>query len=410
MWMAVLLVPVSVLGAMHIHTSVPVLMDRGEMVRAVSGIIIVALTVFLSILGYVLSRREATARLRQQALTSTKLEELFKLTVNLEGCRSQMDVAETVVDAGTQILGAERSSFSLIRDGRAKLVALKTYESPSSVQPSGEFLIDVDTGVIGDALHTGASIRLVAPSPDRVPLDRALKQSSRDVIVAPVFHEEAAVGAIEVSNPEHGGTFSEIDVNMLEHMARAAGMALDVVMSRENLEAQRRQILDLLAETLESTVVWAGHLTRCEELCMLIGRSMGLSFDELEAISVAAKLHDIGLSTGEDRHAHPVEGARMVATLGMSPLVGRIIGSHHERIDGTGYPLGLTADDLPIGARILMVVEAFDAHTNPNSPHRDRTVEQFCAEAPNDPGLDSTVVRALCEILDMEAASEAAQN
>jgi len=401
LWMAVAFLPVAVLGVLLFRYAVPSL-GGDQTVRAVSIGFTVVFALVLSILGYLLSRREAVGRMRLNALHADRQEQLFKLTVSLKDARDETDVADAIVDGATQILMAERGSFSLLRDGRAKLVALKSYQAPLETPVSGEFVIDVDTGVIGDAVHTGASLRLQNPDSKRVPLDKALKQETRDIIVVPVFNEDTAVGAIEVSNPMHGGTFAETDAEMLEHIARAAGMAMGVVMSREIGNEHHERLLELLSETLENTVVWPGHNKRVAHLCLETARRVRVHGEDLDALRIAAQLHDIGMTLEGGGPAHPVEGARMVATLGFAQAVGRIIGTHHERVDGSGFPLGLTMNDLPLTSRVLAVVEEFESLTNPKSPTFAFPASEFPKRAASNRGLDQRVVKALCQVLEAE--------
>jgi HD-GYP domain-containing protein (c-di-GMP phosphodiesterase class II) len=107
----------------------------------------------------------------------------------------------------------------------------------------------------------------------------------------------------------------------------------------------------------------------------------------LEQIRIGGELHDIGkigtreavlekpgTLTDDERHQisqHPVLGERMLAPLAReSPAVLRIVRSHHERLDGSGFPDGLRGEDIPLEARIVAVADAFDAMTS-ERPYRD---------------------------------------
>ncbi len=119
------------------------------------------------------------------------------------------------------------------------------------------------------------------------------------------------------------------------------------------------------------------HGERVAQVVQRFGERLGLSSDELQSLTVASSLHDIGKAgvpeivlfrpgkrTGAVRcsfQTHPVIGAKLLARVPqMAPLV-PVVRHHHERWDGKGYPDGLSGEAIPLGARILAVVDAFDA-------------------------------------------------
>jgi putative nucleotidyltransferase with HDIG domain len=134
-----------------------------------------------------------------------------------------------------------------------------------------------------------------------------------------------------------------------------------------------------------------GHSRRVARHSERIARELGLPPDQVAKIRSAALVHDIGKInvprpilnkpgqlTDEEfalvkRHA--ADGAAIVAALGDSELTA-IVRSHHERIDGTGYPDGLAGADIPIGARIIAVADTFDAMTSTRPYRNPRTHRQ----------------------------------
>lgn len=127
----------------------------------------------------------------------------------------------------------------------------------------------------------------------------------------------------------------------------------------------------------------AGHSLRVERVSLAIGRELGLSPAELEVLSLAARLHDVGKVAvpeaillkpapldEEEWHLvrrHPEEGARLIERLGFLADALPAIRHHHERYDGSGYPDGLAGEEIPLGARIIHVADALDAMLTPRS-------------------------------------------
>ncbi len=146
--------------------------------------------------------------------------------------------------------------------------------------------------------------------------------------------------------------------------------------------------VQMLARALEAKDAYLrGHSVRVSRYAVETGRLLGLEDQELEQIRIGGELHDIGKIgtresvlqkpgslTDDERHQiseHPVLGERMLAPLAReSPAVLRIVRSHHERLDGSGFPDGLRGDDIPLEARIVAVADAFDAMTS-ERPYRD---------------------------------------
>jgi diguanylate cyclase (GGDEF)-like protein len=152
----------------------------------------------------------------------------------------------------------------------------------------------------------------------------------------------------------------------------------------ERLEAEHASVRKTLAVTLESfayavearTNRNTGHLARVHAYALAIARAMGLSGDVLEGVGVAALLHDIGrlgvpdnilskkglLTRQEDEkmRAYPVLGARLLTSIPFPWPVVPLVRHHCERYDGSGYPDGLRKNQIPLGARIVAVADAYE--------------------------------------------------
>jgi HD-GYP domain-containing protein (c-di-GMP phosphodiesterase class II) len=145
---------------------------------------------------------------------------------------------------------------------------------------------------------------------------------------------------------------------------------------------------------------------------------MNLDAEEVERIAAAALLHDIGKVAVPDSilskpgelndeewdvmRRHSVVGERILrAVPGLGP-VARMVRHGHERFDGTGYPDGLRGEEIPLGSRIVLACDAYDAMTSPR-PYRDAlTHEQAVAELIAGTGtqFDARIVDALLGYLD----------
>lgn len=146
-----------------------------------------------------------------------------------------------------------------------------------------------------------------------------------------------------------------------------------------------RMIFESLLGMVEVETGREGHARRVAATAREIAVRMELPDGERERLDHAARLHDVGelmldweqlarprqLAPAQLRRLfrHPTIGERLLPTVGLDSETCRIIGAHHERLDGSGYPDRLTGDRVPIGAQVLAVAEAFEAMTHVR-PHR----------------------------------------
>ena len=169
-----------------------------------------------------------------------------------------------------------------------------------------------------------------------------------------------------------------------------------------------------LAKAVDARDVYTGsHSERVAELAVRVAERMGLTQEQVELTRLAASLHDLGkLAIPEEilrkpgpltdperlvLERHPQIGYRMLESLGVTPVAEWVL-HHHERWDGTGYPDGLHGEDIPLGARIIFVADAFDAMTNDRVYRNKLAVDaalselEECAGSQFDPGAVAALV------------------
>ncbi|WP_030859378.1 HD-GYP domain-containing protein [Streptomyces sp. NRRL F-2747] len=160
-----------------------------------------------------------------------------------------------------------------------------------------------------------------------------------------------------------------------------------------------------------------GHGERVGQASAMIARELGMDGDRLEVVRIAGILHDVGKIgvptrllrkdgplTPEERRIielHPEYGHEMVRGIGFLGEARSAILHHHERVDGSGYPYGLTGEQIPVPARVVAVADAFDAMTSTRSYSRARPVPVALAELERCAGahFDPVMVRALVEAI-----------
>jgi diguanylate cyclase (GGDEF)-like protein/putative nucleotidyltransferase with HDIG domain len=159
------------------------------------------------------------------------------------------------------------------------------------------------------------------------------------------------------------------------------------------------------------------HIRRVQIYATAVARELGMSELEVQAVKTAALLHDIGKLAVPDHilakpgpltpeefqnvQAHQQVGADIIATVPFPYPVAPLILSHHERWDGRGYPLGLKGEDIPLGARILCLVDYFGALTSARPYHEPMAVDAAVSLIEQEAGkaLDPRAVEAFLRVL-----------
>jgi putative two-component system response regulator len=153
-------------------------------------------------------------------------------------------------------------------------------------------------------------------------------------------------------------------------------------------------VITTLGATIEARDPYTGgHCERLARYAVTLGQALGVDERTLKALRIGGYLHDLGkvavpdqillkagpLDTGERERikAHPVVGAELVRTLRTLDEVRLIIRHHHERWDGSGYPDGLGGERIPLGARLMAVVDVYDALST-DRPYRKRLTAGDC--------------------------------
>ena len=350
-----------------------------------------------------------------------------RLDLILDITRQLMSVTDldalllAMAEATAKLLAADRATIFVVDRERNELwsrVALGT----------DEIRIPVGRGIAGTVAQTGETINLpdayedarFNPEPDKLS-----GYHTKSLITFPMKGAEGRViGVFQVVNKHGGGVFTSTDEATLASLGASAAVAVENAM----LLAEQKRLWLSLIETLAVTIdardqQTAGHSQRVTQYAAVIGRAMGLRGKDLEKLQAAALLHDYGKIGVRDQFLQKpgklddAEFAYMKAHAEMTGEflqhlkfphdmrdVPMIAAQHHERMDGKGYPNGLSADAIHIGARIVAAADVFDALTAPRyykpAYELNRTLEIMDGMAGDhlDPKVMEAVHRALPQL------------
>ena len=175
-------------------------------------------------------------------------------------------------------------------------------------------------------------------------------------------------------------------LSVRQYLERTAAAVDEIREANTNLRRAHKDTIAALSRSMEAKDLYTrGHTERVAAVALGLARRLGFRDDELEAIEIGALLHDIGKigipeqilhkagKLNEDEWAliktHPVISDQILSELDLHPFVRQCARSSHERIDGMGYPDGLSGEAIPLPARIVFVADALDALTS-TRPYR----------------------------------------
>jgi len=173
-------------------------------------------------------------------------------------------------------------------------------------------------------------------------------------------------------------------LSVRQYLERTAAAVEEVREANQSLRRAHKDTIAALSRSMEAKDLYTGgHTERVAAVAVGLARRLGFRDEELEAIEIGALLHDIG-KIGIPEHVlskpgkltedeweliktHPVISDYILSELDLHPFVRQCARSSHERIDGAGYPDGLSGENIPLPARIVLVADALDALTSTRS-------------------------------------------
>ena len=294
-------------------------------------------------------------------------------------------VLEEVMDALIALMRAERG-FLMLRDSETGELVVQIARGIAHVNLD-EDTFKVSRTIVGKVVDSCEPILTTNAHQD----PRFEGQVSvaayqlRSILCAPLKLRNELIGVLYVDNRAHAGIFLESDLRLFSAFADQAAVAIDNARLFEDLQQSNRELEKAYQATLEGWVraldlrdkETEGHTQRVTILTERLARSMGVDGEALVHITRGALLHDIGKMgipdgillkpgqlTDEERRLvqkHPVYAYEMLSPIDFLLPAIDIPYCHHEKWDGTGYPRGLKAEEIPFAARIFPVIDVWDA-------------------------------------------------
>jgi len=245
---------------------------------------------------------------------------------------------------------------------------------------------------------------------------------TKSLLSVPVKIEGRVVGVININNKISCTPFTEDDRALLSSLADRVALAWKRVSDHERSSDRTEETAKALSAIIENArrsrlKLNAGSMAG---RAVTVGRKLGLPEEDVEVLAYVSSVHDVGMGqidlsvlqvpgqlddeTWAKVALHPLRSAEIVKPIEFQEQVTEIIMAHHERMDGRGYPKGLKGNEIPIGARIIAVLDAYESMTS-GRPYRNsmshvEAVQELRANKGTQ--FDPRVVEAFAQVFESE--------
>ena len=313
-------------------------------------------------------------------------------------------IIASVVNLTQNSLSSLASTLVLLDNNRQELY-FQSYDGSAAKQLK-RMHVGRQSGIAGWVIRNGKPMLVNNPEKNigfYKLLDDATGFRTKHALAAPLISGGKVIGVIEALNKANGTVFTKRDLDTMLDVATTSSMAFEGYRTNNDLLLSYKstvRALVSLADAKETS--GGGHSRRLMEYALMGARELGLGKQQLQNIEYAAILHDIGklsiadniLNKAEpltDREwaiikKHPIVGYEILKDIPFLNEASLLILYHHERYDGGGYPQGLHGDNIPIGSRLIAVVDAFDNMTTEHSYRNAMTQQQAFVELSKNAG------------------------
>jgi len=331
-------------------------------------------------------RLESEAR-EQLVVVNKALEEkiedqtkLFEISETIDQTSASENLYGRIVQLASRLTAAAKVCFFILPPDQDELVLISEHGTGDAHFMQTVF--EVENGRMRRMINSGVSPIMIRP--DQLLKNQQLPQAIGNKSLFscwPLHIRGKLFGLLATAHNGHSKYFSERETRLIDFLMKKASLAIENMALYESMTANFYGILRSLVNALEAKDRYTGkHSERVTHYAYRIASNMRCSEDQIESLQTVGYLHDIGKIGVADSilnksgsltreefelvKKHPTIGESIVSELGLSPDERAIIRHHHERWDGNGYPDGLSGQEIPFLARIIMVADAFDAMTS----------------------------------------------
>ena len=329
--------------------------------------------------GYLAEIRELNRKLNESLAEITALYETVEITrhsINMD------EVFSSLFNTAISALEAESGSLMLLDPEKKILTIKKAHGLDEDVIRNTR--IELGEGIAGLIAQSGEPL-IINGKADSLQVKGRKKYREVSSICVPLRTKKGIVGIINI-NRRNDMPFTENHLRLVSTMANEAAFALENAIWNRDINEGYSCIIQVIVSIVEMRDPYtASHQKRVADLAHALTTEMGLSKGEIHGVHMAASIHDIGkISVPAETLSkpsrlnknefdmikeHPQIGYNILKGIGFPWPVAQIVLQHHERLDGSGYPQKLSAEDIIMEARVLGVADVVEAMAS-HRPYR----------------------------------------
>ncbi|MFZ6016542.1 MAG: HD domain-containing phosphohydrolase [Nitrospirota bacterium] len=336
-------------------------------------------------------------RLLSENIKLRALLPLFEFSKEIMGEVDLGRLLKLILEIAVRETRADNAYIALIDEVSGKLNIKESYGlSPDFIK---EFEYRCWDNIAGLVVREGKSL-FISPGVDLQPEFEAARKMEGiySGICVPLSMKGDIIGVICIYRRAGRQLFTKSEEELVSILSGQASAAIENARLYERLERSYLSTMIALSNAVEARDLYTDiHMKDIAEYSVMIAKKLGLSDNDTENIRKAALLHDIGKISVPDHilmkpgklsekemdviKRHPSSGAMIIEPIESLKQAREIIKYHQEHFDGSGYPEGLKGEEIPLGARIIAVADAFGAMTS-DRPYRkafsiDKAVEEL---------------------------------
>jgi putative nucleotidyltransferase with HDIG domain len=370
-------------------------------------------------IGEKIKRALINKQLEEENRLFSKLVSLHEVTKIMTSTHEIKALTDKVLDFGVKISKASGGDLVII-DAFGSLSIVNASESPYDLEFFGQGIFPVVSEWV---VENGEPI-IIVPGEKHFGADRfpPLPPEIGSYIAFPLKTPKKTIGVLNFVRSHGVSPFSHVDLEIVNVLASQAGISIENVNLYQDIRDNYLKTVRAFALAVEAKDQYThGHSENVMKYTIVLAKHLGLSDTEIENVKYAGLLHDIGkigisefilnkpsrLTNIEfdEIKKHPALGAKIIADVPfLHPLVPFVL-HHHEFYDGSGYPEGISGEEIPYGARILSVADVFEAMTS-TRPYRKALSPEIAVQtlvAGKGKQFDPNMVDAFLDILKLKA-------
>lgn len=322
------------------------------------------------------------------------------------------ELLKNIISMTSELSGAKKGAIYLKQYGKPSLTFNYTYGA--GAQSFGDISSDISS-VYSGFMKSGDS-KIIDGRGIDVKKHYGINNSA---VWVPLKLKGLVIGFMLLEDKIDGTFFLKDELDLLTTLSNQVAVAIENAWLYEKVKTNYFSTIHSLVNALEANDRYTkGHSERVRYLSLELGKFIGLDNKELEVLEHAAVLHDIGkigitttvlhkkgtLTVDEYQviKAHPLIGDQILGPINTLEGVRTTIIQHHERYDGKGYPHGISGEEISFMARIMAVIDAFDAMVTDRPYRRALSLSKAKEEIKQGAGsqFDSQIVDAFLNMLD----------